>query len=67
MFSDTSKIVIGLSGGADSVVLTHILNNFSSVYNFKIIAVHVNHNIRGSEAERDEKFVQEFCESLGIE
>ncbi|MBP3320411.1 MAG: tRNA lysidine(34) synthetase TilS [Clostridia bacterium] len=67
MFSDTSKIVIGLSGGADSVVLTHILNNFASVYNFKIIAVHVNHNIRGSEAERDEKFVQEFCESLGIE
>ena len=63
MFSGVSRIVIGLSGGADSVVLTYILNNFSSVHNFKIIDVHVNHNIRGAEAERDEKFVQKFCEN----
>lgn len=58
------KIVIGISGGADSVALTHIL--FSRLASEKLICAHVNHGIRGDEADRDENFVRCFCEKLGI-
>ncbi len=66
MLDNTDKIIIGLSGGADSVALTHFLNKISEKRNFEIVAVHVNHGIRGEEAERDENFVKEFCKSLSV-
>jgi tRNA(Ile)-lysidine synthase len=59
------KIIIGLSGGADSVALTHIL--YRAVGSEKLIAAHVNHNLRGAESLRDEMFVKEYCRRLGIE
>lgn len=62
--AEAEKIIIALSGGADSVALTHILY---SEFPKKIMVAHVNHLIRGSEAFSDEKFVLDFCESLGIE
>lgn len=58
------KIVIGISGGADSVALTHIL--FSCVGPERLLCVHVNHMLRGKEAQRDEDFVRDFCKELGI-
>lgn len=61
----TDKIVVGLSGGADSVALTHIL--FTSYGAKKLVAAHINHGIRGEEGERDEGFVRDFCHSLGLE
>ncbi|KNY28638.1 tRNA lysidine(34) synthetase TilS [Pseudobacteroides cellulosolvens] len=60
-------VIAGISGGPDSVCLVHILNNISSIYNFKIIAVHINHMLRGEEADKDENYVREFCERLSIE
>ena len=51
------KIVIGLSGGADSVCLFHILMDLG----YSPEAVHVHHGIRGEEADRDERFVRELC------
>jgi len=60
-------VIAGISGGPDSVCLVHILNTISSIYNFKIIAVHINHMLRGEEAECDEKYAREFCEKLSIE
>lgn len=66
MLEKTKKVVIGLSGGADSVSLTHTLLKISKEKNFEIEAVHVNHGIRGSEAERDENFSKNFCKKLGI-
>lgn len=59
-------IVIGLSGGADSVALTHILWQLAKTSSFSLIAVHVHHGIRGTEAERDAAFSQRFAERLGI-
>lgn len=59
------KIIIGLSGGADSVVLTHII--YSNFPNKKIICAHVNHNLRGEEAKRDENFAREFSKKLNLE
>ena len=60
-------VVIGLSGGADSVALTHILFSVKDEYRLNLIAAHVNHCIRGQEADRDEQFVRDFCARLGIE
>lgn len=66
MLEKTEKVVVGLSGGADSVSLTHALLKISREKNFEIEAVHVNHGIRGNEAERDENFSKDFCKKLGI-
>lgn len=60
-------IVVGISGGYDSVCLLHILYSISSELNIKIFPVHINHMLRGDESLRDENFVREFCSSLGLE
>ncbi len=61
--------LIGLSGGADSVMLTLLLLEYKKRESIAspTLAVHVNHGIRGDEAERDERFAREFAESLGLE
>lgn len=60
------KIVVGLSGGPDSVCLLHILYTLKDEYNLEIYSAHVNHMIRGDEAFRDEKYSRELSEFLGI-
>lgn len=62
--SKADKIIIGLSGGADSVALTHIL--FKEFGVEKLICAHVNHMIRGAEADRDTAFCKSYCDRLGI-
>lgn len=62
-------VLVGLSGGADSVMLLCFLIEYKRRNNldFKIAAVHINHGIRGEEAERDERFCQDLCDKLEIE
>ena len=60
------SIVIGVSGGPDSICLLHILNELKQELNFKIYVAHINHLIR-KEAEEETEYVQEFCKKLGIE
>lgn len=60
------SIVVALSGGADSVSLLDILCSFKEEYNLTIYAAHLNHNLRGEEAERDEKFCKILCENYGV-
>jgi len=60
-------IVVGISGGYDSVCLLHILFSISSELNIKLYPVHINHMLRGEEALRDENFVKNFCSSLGLD
>lgn len=66
MLEKGDKVVIGVSGGADSVCLFLILEELQKKIGFEILAVHVNHGIRGEEAEADEVFVKELCEKKGI-
>ena len=49
-------VLTGLSGGADSVCLFLLLNKLSEKLKFRVHAIHVNHNIRGENARRDEDF-----------
>lgn len=67
MLSQGDKVVVGLSGGPDSLALTHALFQISKGAGIDIVAVHVNHLLRGELADADEKFVMEFCSKLGIE
>lgn len=67
MIEKGDVIVVGFSGGADSVCLLHFLSIVKDDYDIVLKAVHVNHNIRGEEAERDENFAREFCQKLGVE
>ncbi len=60
------KIVLGVSGGPDSLFMLNILNNLKEQLNFKIVVAHINHMIR-EEAKEEEKFVEEFCTKLGIQ
>ena len=60
-------IVVGISGGYDSVCLLHILFSISGELNLTLYPVHINHMLRGQEALRDENFVESFCSSLGLD
>lgn len=60
-----STIVVGLSGGPDSVFLLHVLACLSQENNLKLIAAHLNHEWR-AEAAQDEQLCKELCQELGI-
>jgi len=66
LIENGDSIVIGVSGGPDSICLLHVLNELKSELNFKIYVAHLNHMIR-KEADEETEYVKEFCEKLGIE
>ena len=66
MIASGDKIVVGVSGGADSMCLLDLLCQLAPTMNFSIVAVHVNHMLRGKEASRDEEFVKKFCKERKI-
>lgn len=66
MFSRGENVVVGLSGGADSMCLVSLLNEFKYELEISVSAVHINHLIRGGEADRDEQFVRNFCKEKDI-
>ncbi len=60
-------MVCALSGGADSMALLCALYELKDRLNIKLYAAHLNHSVRGLDAERDYLFVKDFCEKAGIE
>ena len=60
------RVVVGFSGGSDSAALLSILRELSGELGIELTAAHVNHGIRGAEAERDEAFVRTFCAERNI-
>lgn len=63
-YKDGEKTLVGFSGGADSVCLIHAL--ISLIGADRIIAVHINHMLRGADADGDEAFCRKFCADHGI-
>jgi len=59
-------VILGLSGGSDSVCLFEILNILKEKLDFKLMAAHYNHRLRGGESEQDEKFVEKICKEKNI-
>ncbi len=60
--SEVSKVVAGVSGGADSTALLLALRSCGA----DLIAVHCNFHLRGDESMRDQRFVEEQCYRLGV-
>ncbi len=62
MLSPDCAVVIGLSGGADSVALLHVMCRLREEgVCADLMAVHINHGLRGAESDRDEQFVRALC------
>ena len=61
------RVLVAFSGGADSVCLLYCLKSLEEKLGFKTFAAHLNHGLRGNDAERDEKFSKDFCEKIGVE
>ena len=60
-------IVVGFSGGPDSVFLVEMLKKLKNFINFKIYLVHINHLLRGEDADSDEKFSFEYAKKNDLE
>lgn len=60
------NIVVGVSGGPDSMALLYILNDLKQDMNCNIHVAHINHGIRKKEADDDEKFVKNICLELSL-
>lgn len=61
MIMPGDNVILGLSGGADSVALFRILIRLKEEMDFNLTAVHIHHGIRKKTADKDEKFVTELC------
>ncbi len=66
MLKEGEKILLGVSGGADSVCLLCILEELAPKMNVSIGVLHIEHGIRGEESLRDAAFVKALCEKKGI-
>ena len=65
MLAQGDKILLGVSGGADSVCLLFLLREMREFYSLSFRVVHVNHGIR-KEAGEDAEFVRELCHHMEI-
>ncbi|WHE07465.1 tRNA lysidine(34) synthetase TilS [Thermoanaerobacterium thermosaccharolyticum] len=66
MIEKGDKIVIGVSGGPDSICLLNLLLEMKEKYELKLYAVHVNHMLRGADADSDALFVENVCKGTDI-
>ena len=67
MLSGGQTVVAAVSGGADSVVMLHLLLELSEELGLRIIAAHMDHGLRGEESRRDHDFVKGLAKRLGLE
>jgi len=62
LFSRRDRLVVGVSGGLDSVVLVHVLQRLQ----YQVELAHINYGLRGAESERDEQFVRQLADEWGL-
>lgn len=66
LLKGVKTVAVGVSGGADSMCLLHILSCLKDKYGIILKVVHINHNLRGEEANSDERAVKDYCEKTGL-
>ena len=66
IIKDDDLLIVALSGGMDSMCLFDAFYKLQSEVNYKIMALHVHHGIRGEEADRDLAFVNDYCKSFNV-
>lgn len=66
MLKKRDVVIVGVSGGADSVCLLFMLKKLQRMYGLKLHVVHINHCLRGEEADEDARFVKALCERIEV-
>lgn len=66
LLEEGDRLVVGISGGADSVFLLHVLEKIRKRFNLTLRAAHFNHSLRGEDSDQDEAFTASFCEKRGL-
>ncbi len=66
LIENDEHIVIGLSGGPDSVCLFHILLQLKETFGIMLHAVHINHGLRPGAAGEDQNYAEELCKAYGV-
>lgn len=67
LINSGDKLLIALSGGADSAFALSFFDKYKSKYKIQICALHINHSLRDSESDSDEEFCKMICNNLNIE
>jgi len=66
LLPDGAGVVVGVSGGVDSIVLLHVLQQLAAPHGWRLVVAHLNHRLRGQAADADERFVASTAEKLGL-
>lgn len=66
MLSQADRVVVGVSGGMDSVALLSVLDKLRPAYGISLVVAHLNHRLRGQESRRDEIFVKNLARQLDL-
>ena len=66
MFPPGARVGVAVSGGADSVCLLHVLAELAPRWDLRLSVLHLNHELRGAESDRDEEFVRRLAEQFGL-
>ena len=67
MLQEGDRVLVGVSGGPDSVTLLHILYSLKKEYSLNILIAHLDHKFRGEESRGDRIFCQELAKKYGLE
>ena len=67
MLEKKDRVIVGVSGGADSVCLLFMLVKLQKEMRFGLTVVHIHHGLRGESADADENYVRALCEKLDVE
>lgn len=66
MLKENDTVLVGVSGGADSVALINILNEIAGSFSLKLGIAHLNHSLRGKESDDDARFVALLSDKLNL-
>lgn len=66
MFQTGQRVGVGVSGGADSVCLLHVLFDLAPRWNLHLSVLHLDHRLRGEESSEDARFVERMAAELGL-
>ncbi|MBU0687468.1 MAG: tRNA lysidine(34) synthetase TilS [Candidatus Margulisbacteria bacterium] len=66
MLNPQDKVLVGVSGGADSIALLQLLADYRRQLNISVHVAHLNHLMRGADADGDEKYVQQLAKSFSF-
>ena len=67
MLERGGRLLVAVSGGPDSVALLQLLAMMAAEYELSLVVAHLNHGLRGEEADREEAFVRRLSQGMGLE